>query len=423
MSETNFQAPRGVPDYLPPRSQAFLNVRDAFALQAELAGYEYVELPVFEHIEVFTRGIGEGSDVVTKEMYSFDDRGGRGLALRPEGTASVCRVIAQHGLANSVLPVKLWYAGPFFRAERPQQGRFRQLQQVGVEAVGVADPLLDAEVIAMANSGFQSLGLTNYQLVINSLGGSQCRSAYKLALESFMTKALPAEMQDRVRANPLRLLDDKSDKVKAALADAPSITDFWTADDARYQTDVIEALANLGITPHSQPRLVRGLDYYTGTIFEFVHPDLGAQSGIGGGGRYDGLLAALGGPGLTGVGFGVGVDRTLLACEAEGLAAPTAGRVQVFIVPIVDEARPVSFGLVNSLRDSGVSADMVFGERGLKGSMKAADKSGAPLALIVGLDEIQNGVVTIKNLSDSSQTTVAMAEVVPHVCSRLGVVQ
>jgi histidyl-tRNA synthetase len=275
----------------------------------------------------------------------------------------------------------------------------------------------------MANSGFQSLGLTNYQLQINSLGGKQCRSAYKLALESFMTKALPAEMQDRVRANPLRLLDDKSEKVKTALVDAPAITDFWTTEDAKYQAEVIDALVSVGVTPQSQPRLVRGLDYYTGTIFEFVHADLGAQSGIGGGGRYDGLLAALGGPELTGVGFGVGVDRTLLACEAEGVVALAAGRVQVFVVPIIEEARPVAFGLVSSLRDSGVSADMVFGERGLKGSMKAADKSGAPVALIVGLDEIQNGVVTVKSLSDSSQTKVSMAEVVAHVCAQLGVAQ
>lgn len=417
----SFQAPRGVPDYLPPRSAGFLAVRDAVALQAELAGYEYVELPIFENIEVFTRGIGENSDVVTKEMYSFDDRGGRALALRPEGTASVCRVVAQHGLTNATSPVKLWYAGPFFRAERPQQGRYRQLQQVGIEAIGITDPLLDAEVIVVANSAFESLGLTNFQLHLNSLGGTECRAAYRIALQEYMSRALPAQMQERVLTNPLRLLDDKSAEMQAALADAPLITEYWTREDAHRYEAVANALAALGVSAQAAPRLVRGLDYYTGTIFEFVHQDLGAQSGIGGGGRYDGLLSALGGPDLSGVGFGIGVDRTLLACEAEGCAPQVGARVQVFVIPIVEGAHVASLEVVESLRRLGISADMVFGDRGLKGSMKAADKSGASISLIIGEQELQSATVTLKMMSDSTQSTLPASEVVKRVAEILEV--
>jgi histidyl-tRNA synthetase len=395
-----------------------LAVRDAVSYQAELAGYGYVELPVFEHIEVFTRGVGEQSDLVTKEMYTFDDRGERRLALRPEGTASVCRAVVENGLAQGQLPVKLWYAGPFFRAERPQQGRYRQLQQVGIEAIGVLDPLLDAEVIIVANSAFQSLGLSNYRLLINSLGGADCRSAYRSALQGYLLEVLPHAMHPRVRANPLRILDDKSIEVRNILGKAPSISAFWTSTDRDYFESLKDTLVAAGLKPIVDERLVRGLDYYTGTVFEFDHPDLGAQSGIGGGGRYDGLMAALGGPELSGVGFGVGVDRTLIACEAEGTLPTSSPRVQVYAIAMVSQARAICLELITDLRAFGVSADMAFGERGLKGAMKAAARSGAQLALIVGENELAQESVTVKNLTTSTQETHRLDKVAMHLAGK-----
>ena len=403
MSEVRFQAPRGVPDYVPPRSKDFLRVRDAISYQAELAGYEYVELPVFEHVEVFTRGVGEQSDLVTKEMYTFDDRGERELALRPEGTASVCRAVVENSLALGQLPVKLWYAGPFFRAERPQQGRYRQLQQVGVEAIGVVDPLLDAEVIMIANSAFETLGLNNYRLLINSLGGVQCRNQYRVALQAFLLDVLPSDMHARINKNPLRLLDDKSSDVRSKLAKAPSISSFWTSSDREYFEKLRDTLIAAGLAPVFDERLVRGLDYYTGTVFEFDHAELGAQSGIGGGGRYDGLLGALGGPDLSGVGFGIGVDRTLLACEAEGVFSTGTSRVEVYAIPMVEAAQVACLEIVTDLRAFGVSADMTFGDRGLKGAMKAASKSGAQVALIIGESELAQSQVTVKDMNSGDQ--------------------
>lgn len=415
MTENLFQAPRGVPDYLPPRAESFRQIRDAIGLQAELAGYRYVELPIFEHVEVFTRGVGEQSDLVTKEMYTFDDRGDRKMALRPEGTASVCRAVVENSLTQGQLPVKLWYAGPFFRAERPQHGRYRQLQQVGIEAIGVDDPLLDAEVILVANSAFQTLGLSNYRLLINSLGSSSCRAAYRDALREYLLQKLPVEQHQRINTNPLRLLDDKSVAIQTMLADAPSIEHFWTDEDRRNFDQVRDTLVAAGVSAIFQPRLVRGLDYYTGTIFEFEHGDLGAQSGIGGGGRYDGLLAALGGAQLSGIGFGIGVDRTLLACEAENVLLPEAGRVQVFAVPMVDAARTVCLEVVTNLRAAGVAADMAFGMKTLKGAMKAAGKSGAQFAVIFGEKEMSEGSATLKDLNSGAQISVPMTSLLEHL--------
>ena len=290
-----FQAPKGVPDYFPPRSNSFLAVQNAIGHAATLAGYGYVELPVFEDVNLFVRGIGESTDVVSKEMYVFEDRGGRTLALRPEGTAGVARLVIEHGLDKGQLPVKLWYQGPFFRAERPQQGRYRQLQQVGIEAIGAPDPALDVEVISVADDAFRSLGLRNFNLMLTSLGCANCRPEYKEKLIAYLEKLdLDGETKTRAKLNPLRVLDDKRPEVQKLLDKAPLMIDELCDACANYHREVEDLLEVTDVKFTPAPKLVRGLDYYTRTTFEFDHPGLGAQSGIGGGGRYDGLMSSLG---------------------------------------------------------------------------------------------------------------------------------
>jgi histidyl-tRNA synthetase len=414
---TGLRAPRGVPEYYPPQSADFLAVRDTLGRAAELAGYGYIELPVFEDTAVFVRGVGETTDVVSKEMYTFTDRGDRSLSLRPEGTAGVMRSVLQNGLHRGPLPVKLWYAGPFFRAERPQQGRYRQLQQVGVEAIGVDDPLLDAEVIAVADEGYRRLGLRGYRLYLSSIGCRECRPGYREQLQAFLA-GLPLDDSTRERAqiNPLRVLDDKRAEVQQMLADAPLPPDHLCDDCREHFTRVQQALAGLDVRFTLNPRLVRGLDYYTRTTFEFDHPALGAQSGIGGGGRYDGLMESLGGPGLSGIGYGLGTDRSLLACQAEGLhPGDLRGGPDVFLVPLGEPARDSMSRLSGQMRADGIRVDMAYGGRGLKGAMKAAGKSGARWAIIVGDKELADGVVQMKDLESGTQTAVPVHQVIGQV--------
>ncbi len=288
---TEFQAPKGVPDYLPPDSAQFVGVRDGLLDAARRAGYGDIELPIFEDTALFARGVGESTDVVSKEMYTFADRGDRSVTLRPEGTAGVMRAVIEHGLDRGPLPVKLCYAGPFFRYERPQAGRYRQLQQVGVEAIGVDDPALDAEVIAIADAGFRSLGLDGFRLEITSLGDDSGRPQYRELLQDFLFKLdLDEETRRRAEINPLRVLDDKRPKVREMTADAPVMLDHLSDVAKQHFETVLAHLDALSVPYVVNPRMVRGLDYYTKTTFEFVHDGLGAQSGIGGGGRYDGLM-------------------------------------------------------------------------------------------------------------------------------------
>ena len=403
-------APKGVPDYVPPESAAFIRVRDEFARQARVAGYQHIELPVFEDTALFARGVGESTDVVSKEMYTFEDRGGRSVTLRPEGTAGVMRAFIERNMDRGYLPVKLNYYGPFFRYERPQAGRYRQLQQVGVEAIGMDDPLLDAEVIALADRSYRAIGLTGFRLELTSLGDKHCRPAYREKLQQFLFD-LPLDEETRRRAeiNPLRVLDDKRDEVKAMTADAPLMLDFLCDECRAHFEAVTSALDSFGVPYEINPRMVRGLDYYTKTTFEFVHDGLGAQSGIGGGGRYDGLMAQIGGPDLSGIGYGLGVDRAVLALEAEGVELEGADRrVDVFGIAIGDEARTTMSKLIDELRAAGVSADMSYGQRGLKGSMKGADRAGAKFALVLGERELEAGEVAVKNLADHAQESVAL---------------
>ena len=414
------KGPKGVPDYLPPQSATFLAVREALTGPARRAGYGYIELPVYEDTSLFVRGVGESTDVVSKEMFTFTDRGERSITLRPEGTAGVMRAVIEHGLDKGQLPVKIYYAAPFFRAERPQHGRYRQLQQVGIEAIGGDDPALDAEVIALADEGFRSLGLTSFELRITSLGCANCRPAYRALLQEFLAGLdLDDDTRERARVNPLRVLDDKRLEVQRQLTHAPLQADHLCADCAEHYRLVKHYLGLLEVRFVEFPRLVRGLDYYTRTTFEFDHPMLGAQSGIGGGGRYDGLMSQLGGATLSGIGFGLGTDRTMIACEAEGLNVGDPARCDVFLVPMGPDAKDYAVTLAARLRAAGVRVDMAFGDRALKGSMKAADRSGARFAVIIGERELADGVLPLKSLATGDQQLVPGDDLVQAIVRNL----
>ena len=417
MSKKNqVQAPKGVSEYVPPQSRKFESVREALLTPARNAGYELIELPVFEDTELFTRGVGESTDVVSKEMYTFEDRGGRSITLRPEGTAGVMRAVIEHGLDRGQLPTKLYYSGAFFRAERPQAGRYRQFYQVGIEAIGTQDSALDAEVIAIADAGFKAIGLKKYRLEITSLGDAESRAKHRVDLVAYIEKLdLDDATKARATINPLRLFDDKREEVKKQMAEAPLLLDYLSAESRKDFESVQKHLIALGVGFAVNPRMVRGLDYYTGTTFEFVHELLGAQSGIGGGGRYDGLMAELGGQELSGIGFGLGIDRCVLAAQAEGISFDQEFTSDLFIIPLGDESKTSALTIAQQLRGSGLRVEISFGERALKGSMKAADKSGAAYVIVLGESEISSGTVELKEMSTGKTSSVTLASLQKHL--------
>ena len=413
MAGQKIQAPKGVSEYVPPRSAAFEFVRESLIEPARKAGYQLIELPVFEDTELFTRGVGESTDVVSKEMYTFQDRGDRSITLRPEGTAGVMRAVIEHGLDRGQLPAKLWYSGQFFRAERPQAGRYRQFYQVGIEAIGLDDAAIDAEVIAIADAGFRAIGLSKYRLEITSLGDAASRAAHRIDLVKFIAGMnLDEATTARAAINPLRLFDDKRPEIKDAMAKAPLLVDYLSEGSRAHFEQVKKYLDALGISYTLNPRMVRGLDYYTGTTFEFVHELLGAQSGIGGGGRYDGLMAELGGQSLSGIGFGLGVDRALLAAEAEGVINENAFVSDLFIIPLGDVAKEMAMKIASELRSAGKSIEIAFGDRALKGAMKGADKSGARYVIVLGESEISSATVELKEMKTGTTSSVKIASLI-----------
>ena len=409
MARQKIQAPKGVSEYFPPRSKLFEFVRQSLISPARSAGYQLMELPVFEDTELFTRGVGESTDVVSKEMYTFTDRGDRSITLRPEGTAGAMRAVIEHGLDRGALPVKIWYSGAYFRAERPQAGRYRQFYQVGIEAIGLDDPAIDAEVISIADAGFKAIGLKKYRLEITSLGDAQSRAAHRIDLMKFIaTLDLDEATAARAALNPLRLFDDKREEMRAVMLKAPLLMEYLSDASRAHFESVKGYLDALGISYVLNPRMVRGLDYYTGTTFEFVHELLGAQSGIGGGGRYDGLMHELGGQELSGIGFGLGVDRALLAAEAEGVISVDGFVSDLFIIPLGESAMVKALGLAMQLRNAGKVVEIAFGERALKGAMKAADKSGARYVVVLGDNEIATKSVELKNMNSGVSTSVTI---------------
>jgi histidyl-tRNA synthetase len=413
-----FRAPVGVHDVIPPDSARWEVLVAAFATTVGRAGFGLCQSPMFEDIGVFAR-MGEGTDVVTKEMYEFRDRGDRHLALRPEGTASVVRAFVEH---RPTTPWKVWYASPVFRYEKPQSGRYRQHHQLGVEAIGSADPDLDVEVMVLLADFYAAIGLRQTPLVLNTLGTPAQRVGYAAVLSEWFAQHLgdldPAD-QPKVAEHPLRVLDSKKRATRSVVANAPSILD--SLDDAALaHFDRVQAgLAAAGVSFTVDPLLVRGLDYYTHTLFEFRSPALSdAQNTIGGGGRFDGLVEALGGPATPAVGFGTGIERVLLACDAEGALEAPASRVQVFVVDVVDGESARS--ITTELRRAGIGADRAYDGRSMKAQMKAADRSGALWAAIVGADEAEGATVTLRPLrSDGQQTAVARADLVDAVQQRL----
>jgi histidyl-tRNA synthetase len=411
---STFQAPKGTYDLLPPDSATYLAVREAIAAPLRASGYGYVETPGFENVELFARGVGESTDIVTKEMYAFETKGGDRLALRPEGTASVLRAALEANLHKAGnLPVKLWYSGSYYRYERPQKGRYRHFSQVGAEAIGAEDPALDAELIILADQAYRSLGLRDFRILLNSLGDKECRPVYREALQGFLRGLdLDEDTRRRIEINPLRVLDDKRADVQAQLAGAPLLRDHLCEACKAYHQEVRELLTAAGVAFEDDERLVRGLDYYTRTTFEFVHDGLGAQSAVGGGGRYDGLSEMIGGPALPSVGWALGVDRTVLALEAEGVALDVPGVTDVFAVAVGEDAKRRLFALVTELRKAGVATDMAYGGKSMKAGMKAANRSGARYALVAGERDLAEGVVQLKDMESGEQEPVALDAVV-----------
>ncbi len=410
-----FQTSPGMRDILPPESARWRRLNGVFADVVEAAGYGQVITPLIEDVGVFTR-IGEATDVVTKELYAFEDRGGRHVSLRPELTASVCRAFAQH---RPVAPWKVWYSGPNFRQEKAQRGRYRQFDQVGVEVLGVDDANLDVEVIALAWEFYRRLGLTQVTLVLNSLGEPEDRARYVDALRMhFEASELTEQGRATLAKNPLRVLDSKREADAPAIAAAPTISDFYSADAADHFDAVQAGLRRLDIPFEVEPKLVRGLDYYRRTIFEFQGGTLeSAQNALGGGGRYDGLVEALGGPPTPGIGFALGVDRTLLACDDEGVFAAEARPLDAFVVDVTGGLEAVA--ITAELRAAGLTADRGFDNRSLKAQMKLANRSGATFALIVGDDEVAADAVVVKPMRGGDQQSIARSDLISHLKAAL----
>ncbi|MEY4400400.1 MAG: histidyl-tRNA synthetase [Actinomycetota bacterium] len=413
-----FATSPGTRDILAPEATRWRAFQQVFADVVETAGYGHIIPPMFEDLGVFLR-VGETTEIVTKEMYDFEDKGGRRIALRPEQTASVCRAFVEH---RPVTPWKVWYAGPNFRYEKPQQGRYRQFDQVGIEALGADDPQLDAEVIALAMEFYGRLGLRQVRLSINSLGDSGDRDRYAAALRAHFVaegSALSAESRATLERNPLRVLDSKRPEDAALIAAAPKMADYLSDAAAGHFTNVQASLRAAGIQFVVDDRLVRGLDYYRRTTFEFVSTALAAaHTAIGGGGRYDGLVAELGGPETPGIGFALGLDRTLLACDAEGVFGAPASRVEVFVVDITGGEQAT--GVCAALRAAGIGADRAYEGRRMKAQMKAADRSGARLAVIIGDDELAANTAIIRTMEGGSQQSVQRDSLVAHVRQALG---
>ncbi len=391
-------------DVLAPESARWRRFVQVFATVVEGAGYEQIVTPLLEDIGVFSR-VGEATDVVTKEMYDFVDKGERHVALRPEFTASVCRAYVQH---RPTLPWKAWYSGPNFRYEKPQRGRFRQFDQVGIEVLGPTDPDVDVEVIALGWRFFAALGLKKVTLRLNSLGEPSDRQRYTDALRKHFTTHA-ADLADDTRAtlarNPLRVLDSKRPEDTSVLASAPRIDDFYSDAAAEHFTRVQVGLKALEIPFVRDERLVRGLDYYRFTTFEYAGGTLdSAQNALGGGGRYDGLVEDLGGPATPGIGFALGLDRTLLACDDEGVFAATASAIDVFVIDATGGAQALT--LTDQIRRAGLSADRAFDNRSMKSQMKAADRSNARFAVIIGADELAAGRAIIRPMNGGDQFDV-----------------
>ena len=408
-------APRGTKDILPDTVGDWLYVEDNIRSLCRRFGYQEIRTPMFEHTELFQRGIGEGTDVVDKEMYTFTDRGDRSITLRPENTASAVRAYLQNKLYAENALTKLFYIGSMFRYDRPQAGRMREFHQFGVEAIGESNPAVDAEIILLAMKLLQGLGLNDLELYINSVGCPTCRAKYRTMLQDFFRDKLDDLCEDcrsRFDRAPMRILDCKRDAEKPYMKDAPKITDCLCDECSDHFQKLQKHLTKAGVKFELDPRLVRGLDYYTKTAFEVKYPPLGAQSAVAGGGRYDGLIEEMGGNPTPAVGFATGLERVLLALEKQGLLPDKNRSVDVYVVALGEAAQEEAFKLVMDLRDAGFSAAVDYAGRSMKAQMKQANKLGAKFAAIMGDDELSEGVVMLRDMAGSEQEKVPVNELI-----------
>ena len=411
----SYQAPRGMNDTLPEDAALWRHIRDTAERVARLFDYRQITTPIVEDAGVFLRTVGDESDIVQKEMYVFEDRGGDRLALRPEGTAAVCRAYIEHGMGSWPQPVRLFYFGPFFRYDRPQAGRYRQLWQFGAESIGSESPSADAELIELQHTLYQELGLRDVVLRVNSIGNLESRGRYIDALREYFRPLVPGlsrDSQRRFETNLLRVLDSKEEQDRAAVEGAPSILDFLDDEDAAHFESVKSALDAVGIAYEVDPYIVRGLDYYSRTVWEFEPPEARGQSTIGAGGRYDGLIELLGGQPTPGVGFATGIERIALNLKTRGIEPPEPEAIDVVTVPLGDAGAAACLRVARDLRAAGLTVRAGTPGRSMKAALRAADASGAAYAVIIGDREAADGVATLKPLrGDGEQRTVAVAEV------------
>jgi len=417
---TKYAAPRGTNDVLPRESPKWQFVEARFREICSLYGYREIRTPTFEDTQLFTRSVGETTDIVSKEMYTFQDRGGRSITLRAEGTAPAVRAYVQHSLGAEQPLSKLYYITSVFRYERPQAGRYREHHQLGIEAIGASDAALDAEVIDLAMGFLSAIGIQGLELKLNSVGCAQCRPVYREALRRYVepfVKDLCPSCQTRYDANPLRMLDCKEARCRELLAGAPSILDTLDEGCRIHLEELQRNLKLIGITFAIDSRLVRGFDYYTRTVFEIISPQLGAQNSVLGGGRYDDLVADLGGQPTPAAGFGMGEERLLLTLDQLGIELPVDKRVSVFVSMLGDAAREPGLKLLAGIRREGVSAETTYDNRSLKAQMRLADKLGARHVVLLGEDEIARGAATVKNMVTGEQIELPLNKVVEHVRS------
>ena len=414
--------PKGTNDFLPEDTVKWQYVENILRESAKKYGFEEIRTPIFEATELFLRGVGETTDIVNKEMYTFNDKGNRSITLRPEGTASTARAFIEHKMHGRPMPVKLYYMGPMFRYERPQKGRFRQFHQFGIEAFGSNDPALDSEIIAFAMEFYRKLGLTGLKVRLNSVGCPKCRAEHKAKLQEMLRPHLDELCEDcrsRFEKNPLRIFDCKNEKCQALIENAPSITDCLCEDCKDHFEKVKTYLTAADIPFEVDSRLVRGLDYYTKTAFEIILTEIGAQSAICGGGRYDGLIRDIGGQDMPGVGFALGMERVFAALEAGGIEIPVEEGTDVYCVALGEKAREKAFAWIMELRRRGVKAEMDYMAKSFKAQMKAADREAAKFVVICGDNELEKDEIIIKDMADSSQESVSREKVIEELIRRI----
>ena len=410
--------PKGMKDVLPSQSYKWQYIEETARSVAEVFGFKEIRTPVLEHTELFLRGVGDTTDIVNKEMYTFLDKGNRSVTLKPEGTAGVARSFVENGMLNDGLPAKMYYFSPAFRYERPQAGRLREHHQFGVELYGSGGPQADAEVITLVDIFYKRLGLKEVRLQINSIGCAECRKAYSVALREYFKPRLSemcADCNSRFEKNPMRILDCKEEKCKKITANAPAILDYLCEDCRTHFEEVQKLLTLSGVQFKVNPSIVRGLDYYSRTVFEFISSAAGAQGTVCGGGRYDTLLQQIGEKPVPAVGFGGGIERLLMVMEAEGINIPEKEKTRIYVAGMDENTRQFAFKIVNELRKGGISAESDLMERSVKAQFKYADKLGAQYVAVIGENELNSGVVNIKKMSDGTQEAVKIDDIYTYL--------